>query len=135
MPIFSEVSAVLDVFLSNPVSPAYQDDKIDLNPTRDPTKAKTEKIEATWEWRNRVRKSIRCQLFDIAACPHPPHWYSASSCFCQGIYRWESNFQRRYLSTAQCWAWWSWYLSGHWMPETADAVRKIHRNMVRKGLI
>lgn len=132
--LFEEICQVLDLFFNNPTyKPNPLQSEGDLNPTRDIIKLKIERIEQAWEWRNRVRKALRCQKYDINNCSK--YCWPEMHSFCHGIYRYEIPWQRRFLSPSQCFAFWAYYLTGRWMEETETAIRKVHRNMERKGII
>lgn len=131
---FEEICQVLDLFFNHPeYRPNPIQNEIDLNPTRDILKMKIEKIEQAWEWRNRVRKALCCQKYNINNCSK--YYWPEMHSFCHGIYRYEIPWQRRFLSPSQCFAFWSYYFAGRWMMETESSIVKICRNMRGKGVI
>ena len=110
---YLRICTVLEIFFHDGTFFPKQDDFEDLNPTRSPMKRKIHKIEACWEWRNKVNKALRTQ---------------------DRLYCHEMLWQRRYMTNFENHAFWHYYLDGVWNELAGIAVLKVNRLFERLGV-
>ena len=110
---YLRICQVLSIFTSDPTFfPRFQDME-ELNPTRDPVKRRLHRIEAAWDWRDRVLGCLRCQ---------------------DQLCGWEWPWRRRYCTPFESHAFWHFYFTGAELPELGRAVVKLEKSMERKGV-
>jgi hypothetical protein len=85
----------------------------EFNPSHDPQKVKTLKIESAWEWRSRVLACLRCQ---------------------DELYDWETPRRGSYPSESERDAFYMYFQAGRWNQQAGWAIVKINRLMEEKGV-
>jgi hypothetical protein len=135
---YDVICKVLETLFSDPLYIPRHEDFHDLNPQHDKIKVKILKIEASWQWRDLVYKSVSCdreETLNCATAGYLAQYHASMPYFCGRINQRINAGRIIPLNPTECHAFWLYYWHGAWNKQAGYAVKKVLRNFNRLRVV